>query len=205
MHNADTTIAGHPALSESANSSQNIDDSSPASIASTSKASTAVEEATAHQDDVTALKDDATAPKDKGMFGQGQAGMKWSQKEVHEIPKNNMKLVFPGLLLAVFLAAMDQTIVSTALPIIVNNLDQGAGYSWVGRCFLSAPCRANGETRLSVLARSRLLQLPVGSVSRSNRSQTLLLCCYFDLSYWIGPLRRGPDHALALSYQSSPR
>jgi hypothetical protein len=139
MPNVDTTIAGHQALNESANSSQNINDADPASIASASMASTAVEDAIAHQDDDTALKADATAPpKDKGMFGQGQAGMKWSQKEVHDIPKNNMKLVFPGLLLAVFLAAMDQTIVSTALPIIVNNLDQGAGYSWVGRCYLLA-------------------------------------------------------------------
>ncbi|CCG85018.1 protein of unknown function [Taphrina deformans PYCC 5710] len=57
--------------------------------------------------------------------------------EVHSIPKNNMKLVFPGLMLTVFLAAMDQTIVAVALPTIVRELDSpGNLYSWIGSAYL---------------------------------------------------------------------
>ena len=55
----------------------------------------------------------------------------------HEIPNNNLYIVLPGLMLAVFLAALDQTIVSTALPTIVADLQSGpAGYSWTGTAYL---------------------------------------------------------------------
>jgi Major Facilitator Superfamily len=55
----------------------------------------------------------------------------------HSIPDNNMYIVLPGLMLAVFLAALDQTIVSTALPTISVELNAGpSGYAWVGTAYL---------------------------------------------------------------------
>ncbi|KAJ3907430.1 MFS general substrate transporter [Lentinula edodes] len=60
----------------------------------------------------------------------------WRQQEIHTIPKNNMAIVFTGLMLSLFLAAMDQTIVSTALPTIVRQLGGGDAYSWAGTAYL---------------------------------------------------------------------
>ncbi|KAJ3889428.1 MFS general substrate transporter [Lentinula edodes] len=54
----------------------------------------------------------------------------WRQQEIHTIPKNNMAIHI------VFLAAMDQTIVSTALPTIVRQLGGGDAYSWAGTAYL---------------------------------------------------------------------
>jgi MFS family permease len=68
--------------------------------------------------------------------------MRQLHREVHDLPSNRMRIVFPGLLLAVFLAAMDQTIVSTALPKIVEGLGSGAGYSWVGSAYLLVSTQA---------------------------------------------------------------
>ncbi|KIO29866.1 hypothetical protein M407DRAFT_160836 [Tulasnella calospora MUT 4182] len=64
----------------------------------------------------------------------------WTKREVVEIPDNNLKIVFPGLMLAVFLAALDQTIVGTALPTIVRDLGSSSGYSWIGSAYLLAAC-----------------------------------------------------------------
>lgn len=60
------------------------------------------------------------------------------QDDVQDIPKNNLPLVFFSLLLATFLAALDQTIVATALPTIVAELKGGQNYSWVGSAYLLA-------------------------------------------------------------------
>ncbi|KAG8908683.1 hypothetical protein FRC01_007301 [Tulasnella sp. 417] len=64
----------------------------------------------------------------------------WTKRELVEIPHNNLKIVFPGLMLAVFLAALDQTIVGTALPTIVRDLGSSSGYSWIGSAYLLAAC-----------------------------------------------------------------
>lgn len=57
--------------------------------------------------------------------------------EVHSIPKNNLKIVFPGLMLSVFLAALDQTIVAVALPTIIRDLNGSENlYSWIGSAYL---------------------------------------------------------------------
>jgi hypothetical protein len=82
-------------------------------------------------------------------------GSTWN-KEIHVVPRNNLPVVFTGLALCIFLAALDQvclhdcvwplldthinlvqTIVATALPTIVSKLGGGNGYSWVGRCVLA--------------------------------------------------------------------
>ncbi|KIO29864.1 hypothetical protein M407DRAFT_20934 [Tulasnella calospora MUT 4182] len=62
----------------------------------------------------------------------------WTKTEVMQIPNNNLWIVFPGLMLSVFLAALDQTIVSVALPTIVQDLGSSSGYSWVGSAYLLA-------------------------------------------------------------------
>ncbi|KAF8873113.1 MFS general substrate transporter [Infundibulicybe gibba] len=67
-----------------------------------------------------------------------KAGEKWSDAEVQTIPYNNMKIVFPGILLAVFLAAIDGTITAVALPTIVEDIGGQSGYSWVGTAYLLA-------------------------------------------------------------------
>ncbi|KAH7107653.1 MFS amino acid permease [Auriculariales sp. MPI-PUGE-AT-0066] len=68
---------------------------------------------------------------------RSQPGTTWKQNEVHKIPHNNLKLVFPGLMLCVFLAALDQTIVAISLPAILSDIGGvGSGYSWVGTAYL---------------------------------------------------------------------
>ncbi|OBZ75452.1 putative transporter C3H1.06c [Grifola frondosa] len=62
----------------------------------------------------------------------------WKEGEEHVLPKNNIPIVFAGLMACVFLAALDQTIVSTALPTIVAKLGGGKDYSWVGSAYLLA-------------------------------------------------------------------
>ncbi|CAG8506507.1 5007_t:CDS:2, partial [Dentiscutata erythropus] len=57
-------------------------------------------------------------------------------KPKYEMAKTELLLVFVGLALAIFLAALDQTIVATALPAIAiefNAIDQ---ISWVGTAYL---------------------------------------------------------------------
>lgn len=69
-------------------------------------------------------------------------GASWKANEQHVLPKNNLPLVFFGFMLAIFLAAIDQTIVATALPTISARLGGGSNYSWVGSAYLlaSAAC-----------------------------------------------------------------
>ncbi|KAG8867995.1 hypothetical protein FRB97_002819 [Tulasnella sp. 331] len=77
-------------------------------------------------------------PDEQGTVPTEKPAANWRDAEVHEIPENNLWLVFPGLMLAVFLAALDQTIVGTALPTIVRDLGSSSGYAWVGSAYLLA-------------------------------------------------------------------
>ncbi|KAF8506366.1 major facilitator superfamily domain-containing protein [Hysterangium stoloniferum] len=65
-------------------------------------------------------------------------GAAWKANEQHVVPHNNMPFVFSGLMMTLFLAALDQTIVATALPTIVQDLGGGRDYSWVGSAYLLA-------------------------------------------------------------------
>ncbi|RPD66097.1 MFS amino acid permease [Lentinus tigrinus ALCF2SS1-7] len=69
---------------------------------------------------------------------KAKPGAHWKLNEEHVLPKNNIPIVFTGLMACVFLAALDQTIVSTALPTIVAKLGGGKDYSWVGSAYLLA-------------------------------------------------------------------
>lgn len=80
----------------------------------------------------------------EGVVGAGGGGEKesnWRADQVHVLPTNNLPLVFSGLMLATFLAALDQTIVATSLPSIIRELGDGSpaaysAYSWIGVAYL---------------------------------------------------------------------
>lgn len=69
---------------------------------------------------------------------QKAPGQAWKQNEEHVLPHNRLGIVFFGLMSCTFLAALDQTIVATALPTIVAKLGGGKEYSWVGTAYLLA-------------------------------------------------------------------
>ncbi|GLB34845.1 putative membrane transporter [Lyophyllum shimeji] len=82
-----------------------------------------------------------SAPNDPSHVKQDakrEPGASWKANETHVLPKNRLSIVFIGLMLTVFLAALDQTIVATALPTIVSQLGGGKDYSWVGSAYLLA-------------------------------------------------------------------
>ena len=55
-----------------------------------------------------------------------------------ELGQQRLRLVFSGLMLGMLLAALDQTIVATALPRIVSDLGGLAHLSWVVTAYLLA-------------------------------------------------------------------
>ncbi|WWC95488.1 hypothetical protein V866_002352 [Kwoniella sp. B9012] len=66
-------------------------------------------------------------------------GLTEGDEDVPDIPKNNLKLVMPAIGLVLFLSALDQTIVATALPTIAEDLHASPSeYSWVGTSYLLA-------------------------------------------------------------------
>ncbi|KAH8107067.1 major facilitator superfamily domain-containing protein [Cristinia sonorae] len=67
-----------------------------------------------------------------------EPGQSWRDKEEHVLPNNRLPIVFSGLCCCIFLAALDQTIVATALPTIVAKIGGGKDYSWVGTAYLLA-------------------------------------------------------------------
>src|SRR6476646_2235676 len=54
----------------------------------------------------------------------------------HELPKNKLILTIGGLMLTLLLAALDQTIVGTAMPRIVAELQGFEHYAWVTTAYL---------------------------------------------------------------------
>ncbi|KAG1792985.1 major facilitator superfamily domain-containing protein [Suillus plorans] len=65
-------------------------------------------------------------------------GPSWTKVEEHVIPENRLGIVFIGWMCTIFLVAIDQTVVATALPTIVADLGGGKNYSWVGSAYMLA-------------------------------------------------------------------
>src|ERR671927_1517694 len=59
-----------------------------------------------------------------------------NDRTVYPLGKRRTLIVFAGLMLAMLLAALDQTIVSTALPRIVRDLGGFHHYSWVFSAYM---------------------------------------------------------------------
>ncbi|KAF7363558.1 putative transporter C3H1.06c [Mycena sanguinolenta] len=69
----------------------------------------------------------AASENNGAMEKSAKPGAAWKADETHHLPKNRLGI-----------AAMDQTIVATALPTIVEELGGGKLYSWVGSAYLLA-------------------------------------------------------------------
>lgn len=71
--------------------------------------------------------------------GRHGGGLTEGDDDQDELPKNNLLVVMPSVGLVLFLGALDQTIVATALPVIAEDLGATASqYSWVGTAYLLA-------------------------------------------------------------------
>ncbi|KAF8121968.1 hypothetical protein EV363DRAFT_1301496 [Boletus edulis] len=71
-------------------------------------------------------------------IGRKEPGHSWRQDEEHVLPKNRLGIVSFAFVCTMFLGALDQTIVATALPTIVARLQGGNSYSWVGSAYMLA-------------------------------------------------------------------
>jgi len=63
----------------------------------------------------------------------------WANQEPklgERLSKGMIALIMLSLCIAVFLAALDNTIVTTALPTIVEHFGSASGYTWVGSSYL---------------------------------------------------------------------
>ncbi|KAH8104104.1 MFS general substrate transporter [Cristinia sonorae] len=95
-----------------------------------------VKPAVSDADEKLAVEETSRAPSPSGKNEKTKPGAAWKADEEHVLPHNNMPLVFSALMLTLFLAALDQTIVATALPTIITQLGGGNNYSWVGSAYL---------------------------------------------------------------------
>lgn len=102
---------------------------------------------------------DADPPVEKSVAEDTKA---WKTQTEDDIPKNNLPVVFFSLLLTTFLAALDQTIVATALPTIVAELKGGQNYSWVGSAYLLASAALSSSYgKISDLVGRKAVLFPV--------------------------------------------
>ena len=95
----------------------------------------------------------ADRPTIAGLSGGGIREMSSSRQTssaVENWPRRRLALVLGGLMLAIMLSALDQTIVSTALPTIASDLGSVQNYSWIVTAYLvtttaSRRCTANPD------------------------------------------------------------
>src|SRR5271170_6444339 len=78
-------------------------------------------------------------PQDVQELGEkiGAAGTTVTE-ERQGISHRRLLIIVIGLCLTIFLTALDQTIVSTAVPTIVEDLGDSSGYTWIGTSYLLA-------------------------------------------------------------------
>ena len=60
------------------------------------------------------------------------------QEPAAVLPRRQVLIIIGALMLGMFLAALDQTVVSTALPTIVGDLHGASHLSWVVTAYLLA-------------------------------------------------------------------
>ena len=78
-------------------------------------------------------------PDKEGPGGIPGPGHREAGDEVfHRLPQRQVKLTLAGVLLALFLASLDQTIVATAMPRIISDLEGFDRYTWVTTAYLVA-------------------------------------------------------------------
>ncbi len=70
--------------------------------------------------------------------GEVSVGVAAPAPAVEKITQRRLWLILGALLLGMLLAALDQTIVSTALPTIVGDLHGGSHLAWVVTAYLLA-------------------------------------------------------------------
>lgn len=72
-----------------------------------------------------------------------------SKQDDNHVERSRAKIaiIMSALCMAVFLAALDITIITTALPTIAQHFGSSAGYTWIGSAYLLAwqPERLFGE------------------------------------------------------------
>lgn len=78
---------------------------------------------------------------DDGVVRDEEKGTAQDSSPLDEPPprsKGKIAVIMLALMLAVFLAALDVTIVTTALPTISEHFHSASGYTWIGSAFLLA-------------------------------------------------------------------
>jgi EmrB/QacA subfamily drug resistance transporter len=84
------------------------------------------------------LNPDKEDPGGTPRLGRGDSG----DEVFHRLPQRQVKLTLAGVLLALFLASLDQTIVATAMPRIISDLEGFDRYTWVTTAYLVASTTA---------------------------------------------------------------
>ncbi|RFU33813.1 hypothetical protein B7463_g2577, partial [Scytalidium lignicola] len=86
-----------------------------------------------------ATSDDANHPQPHG-GAPGGAAVATARPEEPEALRSNFQtvIIMLSLCAAVFLAALDTTIITTALPVISEHFHSSAGYTWIGSAYLLA-------------------------------------------------------------------
>lgn len=155
-----------------------------------------------------------------------EPGAKWRNNEMHDIPykwvssffkdpvlnvlsHSNMKLVFPGLMMTVFLAALDQTIAAVALPTIVADIGGQSGYSWVGSAYLLSAFFLLVEFVYFIdyffISSVRLRQPALWQTIGHRWPETDSLHQYRLVPLWFCYVRRGSEFHLARTLPWSAR
>jgi hypothetical protein len=96
--------------------------------------------------------------------------------ERQAISHRRLVIIVIGLCLTIFLTALDQTIVSTAVPTIVEDLGDASGYTWIGTSYLLASYHPSLKTTLNVApSHSHCTEKPPtsGVVNQSSSSHSV--------------------------------
>ncbi|KAG9318906.1 MFS amino acid permease [Chiua virens] len=126
-----------------------------------------------------------TTTQNDSPIDKAQPGASWKDKEEHVLPKNRLGIVFFGLMCSIFLAALDQTIVATALPTIVAKLGGGNNYSWIGSAYMLSASAfdplygklSNMFGRKPILYSSILIFLFGSAMCGAAQNMTWLIVC----------------------------